>query len=256
MRSIAILVTAVLVPAAALAWGKKDEKKAPLPALKAGIHHQCLTPLAEKKEPAGLMGMGILDQTKGDLAAARNRYVTAFAQKHDVVATPLDLTYVNGVIWIQSEACPVPVPAAAAAETIEVNALKVKFHTKYPEILLSIRSEGDVETTVWVGADGKPSRVHIDKASIGPIGLERRREPGEEEAERQVARVQLALQAIEDLRGFDFGAANSGKSFAWKLSYLPPKDITENVPGERPNTAGAGNAPGAPGLGSGSSKPK
>lgn len=254
MRSTTLFAAILFVPVAAFAWGKKEEKKPALPAMKAGVHHQCLTPLAAKKDPAGLMGMGILDQTRGDLAAAKARYVTAFGEKYDVVKAPVDLTYVGGVIWIQSEACPVPVPAAAPSETIEVSSLKVKFQPKYPEILLSIRSEGDVETTVWVGADGRPSRLHVDAVSIGPIGLERRRDPGEEEAERQVARVQLALQAIEDLRAFDFGAKNAGKSFAWKLAYLPPKDISENLPGTLPNTSGTGTAPGAPGLGGGTRK--
>lgn len=245
------LVAALFVPAVALAWGKKEPKKAPLPALKAGIHHQCLTPLAANKEPAGLMGMGILDQTKGDLAGAKARYLTAFAGKYEVMTAPVDLTYVGGVIWIQSEACPVPVPAAAPAEMIELSQAKLKFQPKYPEILLSVRSEGDVEATVWVGPDGKPSRIHVDSVSAGPLGIERRRDPGEEEAERQVARVQIALQVIEDLRGFDFGATNAGKNLAWKISYFPPKDISENLPG-LPGVGGSpASAPGAPGLGGG-----
>lgn len=257
MRLTPVLVVALFVPALALAWGKKEEKKAPLPALKAGIHHQCLTPLAEAKDPAGLLGMGILDQTKGDLKAAKTRYVAAFATKYDVVSEPVDLTFVSGVIWIQSAACPVPVPAAPAGETIEVSATKMKFQPHYPEILQSIRSEGDVMATVWVGSDGKAARIHIDSVSVGPIGIERLRDPGEEEAERHITRVQIALQSIEDLRGFDFGAANANKSFAWKLPYFPPRAMGENLPGERPNTAGAAakGALGEPGLGAGSTKP-
>lgn len=251
MRLTPVVVAALFVPVFALAWGKKEPKKAPLPALKAGIHHQCLTPLAAKKEPAGLMGMGILDQTKGDLAGAKTRYMAAFATEYDVVSAPVDITYVAGVIWIQSEACPVPVPAAPAGERIELSQGKLKFQPTYPEILLSVRSEGDVETTVWVGADGRPSRIHVDAVSAGPVGIERRRDPGEEESERQVARVQIALQAIEELRGFDFGAANAGKSLAWKIAYLPPKDINENLPG-LPGVGGSpAGAPGAPGLGGG-----
>lgn len=256
-----VLVAALLVPAAAFAWGKskKEEAAKPaLPALKAGIHQKCLAELAAENEVPGLMGLGILDQTKGDLAAAKEKYVAAFAAKADVVGSPIDLTYVPGVIWIQTTNCPVPVPAAPSAETITVSALKSTLQPQYPRVLLSIRSEGDVETTVWVGADGKATRIHVDGASIGPIGIERRRDPGEEEAERQVARVQLALQAIEDLRGFDFGADKAGKSFAWKLSYFPPKDFSENLPGALPDTAAKeGGALGQTGLGGGgTSKPR
>lgn len=252
-----VLVVALLVPAAAFAWGKtkKEAAKAALPPLKAGIHQKCLLPLAEEKEPAGLLGLGILDQTKGDLAAAEAKYIEAFAKKADVVASPIDLTYVPGVIWIQTATCPVPVPAAPSAEAISVSALKSTLQPEYPRALLSIRSEGEVMTTVWVGADGKATRIHIDGVSIGPIGVERRRDPGEEEAERQVARVQIALQAIEDLRGFDFGADKAGKTFPWKLSYFPPKDFTENLPGSLPNTAAKdGGALGTTDLGGGSGK--
>lgn len=257
----ATLVALLLVPTAAFAWGKskkpkaEEAKPAAPSALKAGIHHQCLRPLAEKKDPAGLMGMGILDQTRGDLAAAKIKYLDAFAAKHDIVASPVDVTYVPGVIWIQTAACPVPVPAAPASETIDASVVKTKLEPTYPNVLLSVRSEGDVQTTVWVGADGKPSRIHVDSVGIGPIGVERIRDPGEELAERQVARVQIALQAIEDLRGHDFGADKAGKSFPWKLSYFPPKDFTENLPGTMPNTRAIDSRRlGDTGLGGGSSK--
>ena len=73
----------------------------------------------------------------------------------------------------------------------------------------------------------------------------------EENAERLVARVQFALQSFEDLRGHDFGAAAGGKTFEWKLGYVPPKDMSENLPGGKPRDAatsggtiqGLGNSP-------------
>ena len=236
----AALVLALLVPATAFGWGwgkKKEEAKAEtpaLPALKAGIHHNCLRPLAAKNEPLGLIGMGMLDQTKGDLAAAMEKYKAAVLAEYDVVAAPIDFTLVNGVIWIQSEVCAVPVPAAPEAEAIEEPKFEEELETVYPKPLENVRSEGSVTAAVWVGPDGRAARVHVAESGAGPSGLDRRYVAGEEAAERLVARVQFALQAIEDLRAFDFGKANAGKRFEKKLVYIPKNDISQSgaLPGQ------------------------
>ena len=249
------LVVLLAIPAAALAWGKKKEEAKPaLPALKAGINIPCLKPLAEAKDPAGLLGMGMLDQTKGDLKAAGEKYAEASRAGNDVINAKVDLTLVNGVIWIQSEKCPVPVPAAADSASVEASSLKIGLQPHYPKALLAVKSEGVVKAMVWVGADGRAVRVHVSETSAGPSGMgslildggtsDQRLKLEEENAERLLGRVQFALQAFEDLRSHDFGAAAAGKSFAWKLSYVPPKDMSENLPGRRVgDTGGSGTVP-------------
>ena len=241
MKLRALMVCSLLVPAAALAWGKKKEEKAAaaLPPIKAGIHVKCLEELAAKRDGNGHVGLGMLDQTRGDLAGAMKKYMEAFSTGMEILDVPVDFTLVNkggqAVLWIQTTSCPVPVPAVEGVEETAATPLEKGPEPVYPKGMQNVRSQGNVTANVWVGADGRASRIHVIEAGAGPAGIERRRDPGEDPAERVVGRVQFALQAIEDLRGHDYGAANAGKVFQAKMSYLVPKEIKDHLPSTRPN---------------------
>ena len=207
------------------------EAKPAASALKVGVHHQCLAPLAAKNDPAALVAMGIVDQTRGNLGEAKKKYMAAAGTELDVLTAPVDVTLAGGVIWVQTVPCPVPVPAAPESEAVELEKLAKSLEPIYPRVLLSVRTEGTVRASVWVGPDGKATRIHVVDTSVGPVGVSKRRDPGEEIAERMIARVQLALQAIEDLRAHEFGAGVASKRFDWKLTYIPPRDAKDSLPG-------------------------
>lgn len=238
VRTVAVLT--LLVPAAALAWGKKkkEEEKKPLPAIKAGIHVKCLQELAGKKDGNGFVGLGMLDQTRGDLESAMKQYMEAFAAGYEILEAPVDLTLVNkgeqAVLWIQTTSCPVPVPAVEGVEEGTAAELEKGPEPVYPKGMQNVRSQGNVTANVWVGPDGRATRIHVIEAGAGPAGIERRRGPGEDPAERLVGRVQFALQAVEDLRGHDFGTASAGKVYTAKLVYHVPKELKEHLPSARP----------------------
>lgn len=242
LRRIALAALLVVVlPSTALAWGKKKkaEEKKPLPPIKAGIHVKCLEELAGKKDGAGFVGLGMLDQTRGDLAGALKKYMDAFSTGMEILDVPVDLTLVNrgdqAVLWVQSAACPVPVPPVEGVAAGAATALEKGPEPVYPKGMQNVRSQGNVTANVWVGADGKASRIQVVEAGAGPAGIVRRRDPGEDPAERLVGRVQFALQAVEDLRAHDYGTANAGKVFTAKLSYLVPRELKDHLPVTRPN---------------------
>jgi len=217
----------------AIACAPKVDTAAPpaAGALKIGALHACLSPLASSGDSIGLIAMGVIDQARGNLGAAEARYRATAGTSFDMLGSPLDLTFAEGVLWVQTRPCPVPVPDEPASEVQVVEKLKTRVEPTYPRALLSVRADASVTTTIWVGADGRASRLHIDSVRVGPVGVSKRRDPGEESAERMVARVQIALQAIEDLRGHDFGAELAGKRFEWKLAYVPPKPQGDALPG-------------------------
>ena len=244
------LLAAAAVPALA-GSGAPDAAKAPATkqatkqAMKAGIYQKCLQEKSGKGEPLAWVGLGELDQIRGDLKAAYEKYRKALALNAALVDSPIDFTWVADVIWVQSSICPVPVPPLAAGLAL---ADKVPETTRgpdlvYPEmIFMDIRSEGNATPRVWIGPEGKPIRIAIVEASSGPPGIIREdltRVPGAEAAERFEAKVQFALSAIEVLRGYDFGKAAAGKVFERKFAYLPNIDMLERTPDSGSSGPGA-----------------
>lgn len=227
-----IVVSTLVLGALLLACGPKREVSSSS-SLKVGALHACLGPLAQDNDPVGLIAMGVIDQARGNLDSAEQRYRIAAGNAVDVLAAPLDLTFADGVVWVQTRKCPVPVPDEPLSDVANVEKLRSRIEATYPRVLLSVRSDASVVATIWVGADGRASRIHVDSVRVGPVGVSKRADPGEELAERMVVRVQIALQAIENLRGHDYGAELAGKRFEWKLAYVPPKDQSDGLPGNK-----------------------
>lgn len=239
--ALSLLPTVVASPA--LAKKRGDE----LPPMKAGIHQQCLRERAEGAEPApdAWIALGQLDQVRGDLKAAFEKYRKAFDLGVDVTKAQLDFTLVNGVIWIQNDACPVPVPALSPAALMSAPASVSLPEIRYPQILLNTQSEGNVQVRAWIDEKGNAHRVAVTEATAGiPLILRRTdlnvdstNRPGVEAAERMVSRVQFALTVIEALRATTFEKKARGKVVEGKVAFRPPNDMTTNLPGGGPNTA-------------------
>jgi hypothetical protein len=239
MRRSIILLAALSLPL--LAFGKKKDAAPAAPAkapLKAGINQKCLQSKADEgKDASAFMSLGELDQVRGDLKGAFDKYKKAFSLDADVANHPIDFTMVGEVIWIQNANCPVPVPSAdvqAASAPDTLAAPKID----YPmAINREVRAEGNVTPRVWIGADGKAARVAIVDVTAGPPGYDHPRDPGQEAAERFLARVQFSLSTLDAFRGYDMGADNAGKVWEKKIAFVPPNEMESNLPGSGPNTS-------------------
>lgn len=216
--------------------------------MKAGIHQNCLRERAEGETPAAdaWISLGQLDQVRGDLKAAHDKYWKAYELGADVTTAQLDFTLVDGVIWIQNDACPVPVPALSQKQLMSEPAARVaQPDFRYPPILMNTQCEGNVSARVWLDADGNAFRIAVTQASAsiprikrsGGLNVEGTNRPGVEAAERMVARVQFALTAIETLRAHDYGRKARGKMVESKIVFQVPNDMTVNLPGGGPNTS-------------------
>ncbi len=239
-----------LTLAAVLAFAVPAFAKEP-PPIKAGIHQQCLQDRAEGESTAAdaWVSLGQLDQVRGDLKAAYDKYRKAFDLGADVTKAQLDFTLVNGVLWIQNDACPVPVPALTGKALMSEQAEGIaEPKLRYPPILMNTQSEGTVLARTWLDEKGNVLRIAVTEASAGVprvlrgtgLNVDSTNRPGVEAAERMVSRVQFALNTIEVLRTHDFGRKARGKVVDAKVVYLPPDGMSVNLPRGGPNTdAGA-----------------
>lgn len=256
MKSIIpVLAVALLVPSAAHAWGRKKDKKkgkdAPAAAasMKAGVHQKCLQQRAEENFPDAWVALGQLDQVRGFHREAAEKYAKAVALGADPAKVQVELTMVGDVIWIQNDACKVPVPAAPAGET--VSAITNAIEPVYPKSIWdSTRAEGNAFAKAWVDQTGKVTRVEIVDASSALPQIQRVRDPNEEAAERLLSRVQFALTTIETLRAHSFEGALAGKVHAQKFAFKVP-DTESRLPGQGIDTPATGDI--SPGTGLGSS---
>lgn len=208
-------------------------------AMKAGVNVPCLEKIVKSDAPTpeAWITLGYLDQVRGDLKEASEKYKKAFgAGAKDLANAPLDFTLVGDVIWIQDDACKVPVPPAGADASTAAD-VKSLPNPKYPDAVQSIASEGNATAVVVVGPDRKPMRISVKEASAGPPQIHREAydtKPGENDAARLLSRVQFALVTIQTLRDTKFPDGNSGKVVTQKFLFQPPKDILEKggLPGK------------------------
>jgi hypothetical protein len=236
-RSVSMIVSLAGVAAAGLlvagvASAKSDPAPA-LPPMKAGVNVKCLEANVKSDKPvAGAwITLGMLDQVRGDLKAAEEKYRKGYsAGATDLAAAKIDFTLVGGAIWIQDAGCPVPVPAAGA-DAKETTDLKGPKAPAYPTSLMGFKAEGNATIDAVIGPDGQALRVTVKEASAGPTNVERHREPGEEDAERLVSRVQFALVAMQATRDFKFPDGGAGKIYEAKMLFQPPHDISQDLPG-------------------------
>src|SRR5439155_25564068 len=97
MKKIAFVVAA-LIPLAAFA--KKEEKA---PALRAGVNIPCLEKIVKSDAPTAQawITLGYLDQVRGDLKSAEDKYRKAFtAVEKDIDNSPIDFTLEKEAVWI------------------------------------------------------------------------------------------------------------------------------------------------------------
>ena len=211
------------------------------PSMKAGINQKCLKDKsADGKDASALIALGELAMVRNDPKTALDNFQAAGKLGADVANAPVNFTLVKGVLWIQNDECPVPVPAPSAAQlaatdvsTDTVPGPKVPYPVGAARVT---HSEGNVHPRAWIGADGKPERIAIIDVTSGPPGFEHTegRKLGDEGGERLFARIQFAIAALDALGGYDFGAANAGKVWDKKIEFIP----TENLgPTGGPNTS-------------------
>src|SRR5207237_8904028 len=96
------------------------------------------------------------------------KYKKAFSLDADVANHPIDFTLIGDVIWIQSDVCPVPVPALAQTDAAAAPDTLVGPKLDYPvPINREVRSQGNVTPRGWIGAYGKVSRLSTVAPSRG-----------------------------------------------------------------------------------------
>ena len=246
---IAAAVALALVSFSAEAKKKKtDAAEIEIPKgtpMKAGVHQKCLQARADAgTEWDAWIHLGQLDQVRGDGKSAMEKYRKAVALGADVSTAKIDFTLVNDVIWIQTDACPVPVPGSVGlGEAVTEGAMK-EVTVKYPPILRFVLSEGSVTPRVWIGTDGKPTRISIVEVTSSLPEAVHTRQMYDERAERFYARVQFAMQTIETLRAHEFTGAE-GKVWEQRLVYKVPDEMKKNVPGQHVDSSAP--APRGPG---------
>jgi len=213
----------------------------PSQGMKAGINQKCLlAKSADGKDASALIALGELAMVRDDPKTALDDFQAAGKLGADVANAPVNFTLVKGVLWIQNDECPVPVPAPSAAQLaaaeLSIEAVpgpKVAYPVGASRV---VHSEGNAHPRAWIGADGKPERIAIIDVTSGPPGFEHNegRKLGDEAGERLFGRIQFAIAALDALRGYDFGAANAGKVWDKKIEFIP----TENFePGAGPDTS-------------------
>lgn len=235
-RTILIATLALLTTAPFSADAKKkktDEVEIPKGTpMKAGVHQKCLQERADAgKEWDAWIHLGQLDQVRGDGKAAMEKYKKAIALGADVATAKIDFTLVNDVIWIQTDACPVPVPGSVGLGEAPPEGVIKDVAVKYPPILRFVMSEGAVTPRVWIGPDGKATRIAITESESSLPEAVHTRSRYDEQAERFYARVQFAMQTVETLRSHDFKGAE-GKVWEQRLVYKVPDEMKKNVPGQ------------------------
>lgn len=205
------------------------------PAMKAGINQKCLKEKsADGKDASALIALGELAMVRNDPTTALDDFKQAGKLGADVANAPVNFTLVKGVLWIQNDECPVPVPAPSAAQ-LAATTLPVE-QAQGPKVPYPVgaarvtHSEGNVHPQVWIGADGKPERIAIVEVTSGPPGFEHNetRKLGDESGERLFARIQFAIAALDALDVYDFGTANAGKVWDKKIEFIPTETLGPN----------------------------
>lgn len=240
-----VLPSSVLAIAAAVLFLAPRSARAG--GLRAGINVPCLEKAVKGDNPPATawVALGYLDQVRGDLKEAVGKYEKAFsAGSKDLANEPIDFTLVGDIIWIQNDLCRVPVPKQGADATAATDAKGPETTAKYPPALNSIAAEGDAVATAVIGPNGHPIRVRVADVSAGPAQVPHTYgKPGQEAAERLMARVQFALVTLQTLKDYKFADGSAGKVFTWKPRYVPPHDLLSDheLPGSVDSSAAAVN---------------